>query len=67
MQFAEGDESDDDDGDFQDEVTVAEGEVTVTSTPEQQAEKYAMEGLDIIKDGTHLQRCRSQSVRRMGA
>lgn len=54
MQFAEGDESDDDDGDFQDEVTVAEGEVTVTSTPEQQAEKYAMEGLDIIKDPARI-------------
>ena len=34
MQFAEGDESDDDEGDFQDEVTVAEGDVTFTSTPE---------------------------------
>ena len=50
MQFAEGDESDDDEGDFQDEVTVAEGDVEFSATPEQKAEKYAMEGLDIIKN-----------------
>jgi hypothetical protein len=50
MQFAEGDESDDDEGDFQDEVTVAEGDVEFSSTPEQLAEKTAMDGLDIIKN-----------------
>ena len=54
MQFAEGDESDDDEGDFQDEVTVAEGDVTFTASAEQRAETYAMDGLDIIKNAARV-------------
>ena len=50
MQFAQGEESDDDEGDFKDEVTVAEGDVTFSQTPEQEAEKFAMTGLDNIKN-----------------
>lgn len=50
MVFAEGDESDDDGDAFQDEVTVAEGDVEFTQTPEQEAESFAMTGLDNIKN-----------------
>jgi len=54
MSFAEGEESDDDEGDFKDEVTVAEGDVTFTATVEQSAEKYAMDGLDMIKNQSRI-------------